>query len=299
MPIEPQASPASAPFLVTAAGGDGLTHKQTRAASLVVPSRGVRVGREVDLIDAAPAVALLASGDAAVLTDLSAARAIGLPLPPWIALAKEPSLVSVSTRSTSVRPQRTGVRGRRIDLPDEHLTVVDGLGCTTPARTWLDCAGMIPIEHVVAMGDVILRRRLGSVDDLRRMVHWGYRRRGVKVARTALPILDPGAESPGESWTRCHLVLGKVPPPRCNADIVDRGEWLARGDLVWEAHKVVVEYDGGVHLDEMQRRYDAARRNQLTRAGWLVLVVTADDLRKPWLLVNLVRAALASRVPLR
>lgn len=291
----PSASPETSPFRVSARGGGDLTADQVRSAALVAPSRGVRVGCDVDLRDVAEQVALLATGENAVLTDLSAARVWGMPLPPWVALAEDVQPVSVSVRATSTRPERRGIRGRRIELPDEHVAERDGMTVTTAARTWLDCAALMPVEHVVAMGDVVLRRRLASPDDLRRMAHWAYRRRGVAVARRALPILDPGAESPGESWTRCHLVLGRVRPPRCNLDIYDRGEWIARGDMVWAAEKVVVEYDGAVHLDEEQRRHDATRRNLLTRAGWLVIVVTADQLRKPWVLVNLVASALASR----
>ena len=299
MPRRPRASSTSEPFLVGADGGPGLTRKEARSAALTAPTRGVRVGRDVDLTAAAVRIALLASGPDAVLTDLSGAQTWELPLPAWIALAQPPPPVSVSIRQTSTRPERTGVRGRRVDLPDGHVTEHRGLAVTTPARTWLDCAALMPVEHVVAMGDAILRRQLATIDDLRRMAHWAHGRRGVAVARTALPILDPGAQSPGESWTRCHLVLGRIPPPRCNLDIHDRGEWIARGDLVWEAQKVVVEYDGAVHLAEAQRRHDATRRNLLTRAGWLVLVVTADQLTKPWLLVAMVRDALAARTPYR
>ena len=60
---------------------------------------------------------------------------------------------------------------------------------------------------------------------------------------------------------------------------------------------MIVEYDGAVHLEEGQRRRDAARRNQLQEAGWLVITFTADDMRQPWLMVAQVKRALASRTP--
>ncbi len=294
MPIHPAADASSAPFVVSAAGAGALSARQVRSASLVVPSRGVRVGRDIDPDAVAARVAVLASGPDAVLTDLTCAQHWDLPLPPWIALGgKQPA--SVSIRQTSTRPQRRGVRGRRVDLPDEHVTEHAGLPVTTPARTWIDCAGLMPIEHVVAMGDAILRRDLATRDELRDLVRWAHGRRGVKTARTALPVLDSGSQSPGESRTRSILVLGKVPPPACNVDIHDRGQWIARGDMVWTGQQVVVEYDGAHHGGESQRRHDATRRNLLTRAGWIVIVVTADQLTKPWVLIELVRAALTSR----
>ncbi len=57
---------------------------------------------------------------------------------------------------------------------------------------------------------------------------------------------------------------------------------------------VIVEYDGRVHITEEARRFDARRRNLLQDAGWLVVVVTADDLRRPWLIAATVRRALST-----
>lgn len=88
-----------------------------------------------------------------------------------------------------------------------------------------------------------------------------------------------------------------VPAPECNADIVVDGEWLARADLSWRTARLIVEYDGAVHAGERQRRSDARRLNLLQRAGWLVIVLTADDMRQPWLMVALVSDALRSRTP--
>jgi hypothetical protein len=193
------------------------------------------------------------------------------------------------------RPQRRDVHGRRLRLPDEHLTTCRSIPVTTPARTWLDCAQYLPIEHLIALGDAVLRRRLATPAELQSMVTWGRGRRGVAIARLSLPHLDPRSESPGESLARAHLVLTGVPRPECNADIIENGEWLARADMRWRRAKVIVEYDGAVHLSEERRRADAARRNLLQAAGWLVIVFTANDLRRPWLMANLVKQALRER----
>ena len=148
------------------------------------------------------------------------------------------------------RPQRRDVHGRRLRLPDDHLTVCRSMTVTTPARTWLDCAQYLPVEHLIAMGDAVLRRGLATDADLHRMIAWGRGRRGVAIARLSLPHLDPRSESPGESLARAHLVLAGVPRPECNADIIENGEWLARADMRWRKAKLIVEYDGAVHLGE-------------------------------------------------
>ena len=285
----------SAPvFRVNAAGAPGLSYEQTRSPRFTRPSRGVRIDARRAADDATPVdAALVGCVDEAVVTDLDAARLWLLPLPPW--LQDAPARVSVAVLPDSAHPRRQGVRGRRLLLPDDHVVESRGRRVTTPGRTWLDCAAEVPLEYVVAMGDAALARGLASLDDLRHLLHWGYRRRGVAVARRAFPLLDAAAASPGESVTRVHLMAEGLPRPTCNHDVIVDGEWFARVDLAWAEFRVAVEYDGLVHLMESQRRYDARRRNLLQEHGWLVITATADDLRRPWVLAQQVRVALASR----
>ena len=294
-PVEP--APPNA-FTVTAEGTSDLTREQTRSARFVAPSRGVRYPFATsDVRRSRAAAALLGSRVGAVLCGTSAAMHFELPVPPWIGLARADSDAIIAVPSGGAHPDRRGVVGRRLLLRECDVTVHAGLATTTPARTWLDCAGVIPLEYLVAMGDAILRRQLATPDELAAMVAWARRRRGVLNARRALTLLDPGAESPGESLTRTHLMLGGVPRPVCNRDIYHRGIWIARVDLSWPEYRLIVEYDGAVHLEERQRRRDAARRNQLQEAGWLVITFTADDMRQPWLMVTQVKRALATRSP--
>jgi len=283
-------------FPVSTSGGSGLTRRQTQARGFITPTTGVRLRRdatsshETDI-----AVALAARPQDAAITDLSAAWCWQLPLPPW--LRDGPPTVSLSALRDRSHARRPRVRGRRLDLPDSHVTRLGAIPLTTPARTWLDCAALLPPGHLVAMGDAVLHRNLATAQELRAMCHWAFRRRGVAVARRALPLLNPGAESPGESLTRFILITGRITPPTCNADVVVDGEWLARVDMLWRAERVIVEYDGAVHLPEPQRQYDAARRNLLQAAGYYVIVVTARDLRHPEQLINTVRTALLARRP--
>lgn len=287
-------------FLVGAGGSTGLSREAARASRYVAPSRGVRWPADSDdpPLDRRSA-AVLGSGDDAVLADVSAAAAWGLPLPPWIGLHEpdRPVTVAAPTGQRTNRPRRGDVRGRRLRIPAEHVTHLSDLLVTTPARTWLDCAELIPREHLVAMGDAAVRRGLTSAEELSRMVAWARRRRGVVSARACLPLLDPASESAGESITRAHLLFGDLPRPVSNLNVHFQGRWIARVDLAWPEQRVIVEYDGVVHLHESQRRRDAVRRNLLQEAGWLVITFTADDLSRPWLMVSQVRRALQHRTP--
>jgi hypothetical protein len=297
-PSDPSDQPTA--FLVTAAGAAPLSRKQTRGRSFVAPSRGVRYRADArDERAAAAEAALLVTRPGSVLCDVSAAEHWRLPLPPWLRGGDPCAAVSVAVAPNGAHPDRRGLRGRRLDIPAEHLRDLGAVRVTTPARTWLDCAELIPLEHVVAMGDAVLRRGLADEASLARMVAWGRGRRGVVSARRALGWLDPRAQSPQESVVRCQLLLGGIRRPLCNLDITVDGEWLARADLAWPEERVIVEYDGAVHLPEQQRRADAARRNLLQDRGWLVIVLTARDLRHPHQMVELVRSALRARTPWR
>lgn len=281
-------------FLVTEDGGAGLTRKQTRSSGFVTPTPGLRRRREAigDPVADARAAALVC-GPESVVTDFAAARLWGLPIPRM--LPETAAAVSVAVVPGGSRPQRHGIRGRRLRLPSFHLAVVEGVTVTTPVRTWLDCAPLLRRSDLVAMGDAILHRGLGTPAEFQHLLTWGYRRRGMTGVRAAVPILDGAAESPAESWVRVLLIDAKLPRPICNLDIHFRGRWLARVDMAWPEFRVIVEYDGMGHLDERQRRRDAERLNALQAAGWLVIVLTADDLRRPEHVIALVRSALDSR----
>src|SRR4051812_9799962 len=99
-----------------------------------------------------------------------------------------------------------------------------------------------------------------------------------------------------ESRLRLLLVLAGLPRPEANAAVPDEdGGWLAEADLLYRELRVIIEYDGRVHLGDVQRQADLRRRNLLTGAGYLVLHFSADDvLRHPELVVDQVAQAMAS-----
>jgi len=78
-------------------------------------------------------------------------------------------------------------------------------------------------------------------------------------------------------------------------EVVENGRWLARVDLAWPDHEVVVEYDGEHHFEDDQIPKDDARLARLAAAGWLVIRLAAPDLRRLDDVVARVRAALTER----
>jgi very-short-patch-repair endonuclease len=92
------------------------------------------------------------------------------------------------------------------------------------------------------------------------------------------------------------LIEAGLPAPVPNRLITDdSGGFLARGDLVYERLRIVIEYDGEHHAHPRQRSRDATRRTLLREHGWYVVEITAADLRNPQLAIAKVRAALDVR----
>jgi hypothetical protein len=101
-----------------------------------------------------------------------------------------------------------------------------------------------------------------------------------------------------ETRARLLLVLAGLPEPETNINICDvNGHWLARGDLVYLAYKIVLEYDGDLHRTSKSKwRSDLAVRDRLRELGWTVIVLTADDLYlRPLQTVWRIRDALVRR----
>jgi hypothetical protein len=284
---------------VSRCGTDELTYAQLRSQRFTAPARGVRIGSEIPSDPPLEMrIALAASKPGRVVCDVSAARLWGLPLPTY--LRRGETRIGIAVPAGNAEPRHQITRGRRLRLPEEHITEHDGCLVTTPERTWIDCAAKVREDELLAMADAGIHMGLFTEDELKKITHWAYRRRGVAHARRVVPMINGLAESPGESKVRFHLVMsGFFDPPECQINLHDCGEFIARVDLGWRQRTLAVEYDGVVHLAEDQRRRDAWRRNRIEQMGWRVIVVTADDLREPHRMVDIIKDAYESRTPLR
>lgn len=189
---------------------------------------------------------------------------------------------------------------RRVDGFSVHrflgpldLEPVRGLPLVGAERTFVDCGTMLSVTELVMVGDWLVTQHLSTPFDLRGFVHEVHYD-GVQRARRAAELVRRGSESPQESRLRVTLVRFGLPEPEINGTILDRyGGFLARGDLIYRAERVLVEYDGWHHeRDARQRLHDLSRRERLEAEGWRVIVVTDLDMRNPTLVVRRVAEAL-------
>ncbi|MEV6971614.1 hypothetical protein AB0M47_41610 [Hamadaea sp. NPDC051192] len=164
---------------------------------------------------------------------------------------------------------------------DGDVREVAGLPVASPARTCWDLVRHRPLPEVIAYLDQFLGRGLVTLEELEKYA-WErerepYWQRFLQAARLA----DGGAESPGESRSRLMLVTNGVPHPTTQFVITHRGRFVARVDLAWAEYRVALEYDGfEFHSARSDLARDRARLNRQVLAGWLIIHVTGDRLRR-------------------
>ena len=205
----------------------------------------------------------------------TAARIWGIPLPPWL---EADDRLHVSFARGHRAPAAEGLAGHELAVSADDVTRWSGVPLTTPSRTWRDLCSMLEPRDLVAAGDHILRAALGTPASLAAATATP-RFRGRTGARLALPMLDPGAESPPESLLRFALTMAGLPSMVANQSLFDvEGRFVARPDLRFTAYPVVVEYDGDGHrTSDSQWRRDVERFAAIEDLGLDVIRATADD----------------------
>jgi hypothetical protein len=100
-----------------------------------------------------------------------------------------------------------------------------------------------------------------------------------------------------ESRLRMLLVLARLPRPEVQASVHDAyGRFVGRPDLLYRAHRLVIEFDGGNHRDRLVE--DNRRQNGLVGAGFRLLRFTAADVyRTPEAVIAAIRAQLVVSLP--
>jgi very-short-patch-repair endonuclease len=231
--------------------------------------------------------ACLVLPDSAAITGVSAATVLGVPL----ARAGDPVVAVIAEQLKAAK--RAGVRVRTSQRPVRIGRALDGVRLAEANRLAFDAVAGQPLPDAVARLDALVR---AGVVDLERFCEWlgSHRLHHVRGARAAAALVDARAESLPESRTRVILHgagIRTVPQHRVTVD----GRVIARVDLAIPELRIAIEYDGRWHEDEHQRGLDNERLAALRAAGWTVVVVTAEMLRRPQLLLAAVRGAIAER----
>jgi G:T-mismatch repair DNA endonuclease (very short patch repair protein) len=167
------------------------------------------------------------------------------------------------------------------------------LSRTGPVRTALDLIRRGPVDDGVVLLDRLAQARLADVAAVRAAAEALPRCRGSRTAREVARLADGLAESPPETRLRLLLHRAGFPAPVAQFRIFDRDGFIARVDFAHPELKIAIEYDGLWHAEPGQFEKDRKRLNRLSAVGWLVIFVTAADLRHPERLLARLVAELA------
>lgn len=241
----------------------GTLHREYRGVFAVGHARLTRAGRFM--------AAVLACGPGAALSHRSAASHLGL---------RDDNRATIDVTS----PTR---RGRDIDGITAHsgatllprdVETVDGIPCTTLARTLLDLAEVVgrrSLERAIDRAEVLRILDMRPIDDVL------ARANGRKAAATLRAVLAEmrlqTTLTRSELEERFLQICRDVghPPDGVNVWIPYPDGGGAEADFVWHAARLVIEVDGrDVHTTRHAFEHDRRRDQRLNLLGWRVVRFT-------------------------
>ncbi|OBF51151.1 hypothetical protein [Mycolicibacterium monacense] len=171
-----------------------------------------------------------------------------------------------------------GIRTWADRVADDEVQIVDDVKVTTPARTALDIACRYPLGPAVAAVDALARATHLKTADVDLLAERYHGRRGIRNARKVIDLVDPGAESPKETWLRLLVIRNGFPPPQTQIPVYDEhGALVAVVDMGWDDIKIALDYEGGHHRTPDKFSKDIHRHDAVTGLGWIDIRVTSRD----------------------
>ncbi|MGV9798910.1 hypothetical protein ACWDTP_12720 [Mycobacterium sp. NPDC003449] len=178
---------------------------------------------------------------------------------------------------TNRRPAR-GIVTWADAIDEDEICLVGDMRVTTAARTAIDLACRFPEDTAVAAIDALARAAGLKVADIELAVHRHAGRKGIKRARATIALVDPGAESPRETWLRLLVIRAGYPPPRTQYPVRNEsGVVIGEVDGAWPDLRIAIEYEGIHHTDPDQLAKDIARIDAMIEMDWIVIRVTRRD----------------------
>ncbi|WP_420123588.1 type IV toxin-antitoxin system AbiEi family antitoxin domain-containing protein [Nakamurella sp.] len=201
--------------------------------------------------------------------------------------------------------------------PDEVMELA-GLPVTTPERTVVDCALVLPFDHAVLLADAALHRGLVSRPSLTRQLARLFRVPGTRRAAQVVAFADPGSRGPGESVSRVVMSRWGLPAPLLDVAVPGPdGRSLGRAAFGFAGTRVLGVFapdpagtpPGGRALSgpALSGRGPSGRgpsgaeplphRADWVAAGWRPVVWSWPELRSPEPWIERLRSALAPAEP--
>lgn len=199
-------------------------------------------------------------------------------------------------------------RGRKSSKVNTHrlrgligsdLRICQGISVTSPERTLVDLAAILPEWRVDRAIESALRRRLTTRFRIRRrfeeLAVTG--RPGVVQLRAVLAARrekDAPDGSVLETKFRDLLIAHNLPAPIPQHEVRLDRQFAGRIDVVYLTEKIAIELDSWeFHSDRQAFERDRLRQNDIVVGGWMMLRFTDDQIRNhPEKVVATLRRAL-------
>jgi very-short-patch-repair endonuclease len=245
----------------------GAIRRRARSGRLRRLHRGVYLVGPVVQPQTREMAAVLACGQAAVLSHGSAAALWGLTPPQDGGMPVDISIASGHDN------RRRGIRVRRVSRLDaDERTELTGIRITTPIRTLLDFAaatGGREVERALALAE---RGHLVTRKDLLDKVERYRGRPGVPLLRAALEASGGPALTRSEAESRFLALIrqARLPAPEVNVRV---GNYEI--DFLWRAEGIAVEVDGYRYHSSLPRfESDRRRAAHLAARGIQIIPLT-------------------------
>ncbi len=152
---------------------------------------------------------------------------------------------------------------------------------TNAVRTTVDLLRTMWRPHALAAADAMAHARLVTLEEVQAHIKGMKRYPGIVQARSLVRMIEPLAESPGESWQRLRLIDAGLPVPQAQVQLYNRaGGAIVRLDNAYKAAKVGLEYDGReFHDDPVDQEHDDSKRRYCREVlGWRLMAAKHADI---------------------
>lgn len=247
---------------VRARAAAGRLHRVHRGVYAVGRARLDMWGRRM--------AAVLAAGAGAGMSHRTAADGLLI-----LRNASAPIEVTVPGRGARTRP---GIHFHRSPLPPEDLTEVEGIPCTTPARTLLDLAAVVDATQLANAIENTERLGLFDKGELERVIERAPGRPAATRLRVALAayIDAPPPPTRKELERTAFTVFARagLPKPAVNV-LVHTAAGPLEVDFCWADRRLIVEMDSfEFHGTRAAFERDRRRDLLLRASGWATLRIT-------------------------
>ena len=209
--------------------------------------------------------------------------------------------VTVPGRSCR-RPSRVDIH-RSTTLTDADVTIVDGIPCTTVARTTFDLADVVNRRSLERAFDEAESRGLFDLHALDAQLVRNPTRPAARIVRSVLEEHYIGAAPTESELEEAMFALVRrrgLPLPKVNhwIDLGDGGPMI-RADFAWPEQRVILETDGArYHGTQQARERDPRRDQRAILAGWTPIRTTwRQVMRRPRELESTLLALVGSPMP--